>query len=64
MSGCGTVVSRTGLICPPIKQYSMTFQARVLAEKVSAEKVGASWVQMIDDYGALRAECRAVAGSP
>ena len=58
MTACGTAPSK--LECPALVPYTSAVQSAVLAEKRQAEQAGATWPLWIDDYGRLRAECRAL----
>jgi len=41
--------------------YPAEMQRRVADEMDAAVKVGAAWPRLIEDYGDLRARCRAIA---
>lgn len=61
LTACGTATSDVRLRCPPLTQYTQATQDQVADEKTTAEKTGAAWPALIDDYHQLRGECRAIA---
>jgi len=59
VSGCATEGTRPA--CPALVAYPAEMQRRVADEMDAAVKVGAAWPRLIEDYGDLRARCRAIA---
>lgn len=59
LTACGTVNSDVRYACPPLTDYSPAFEKQVADEKVAAEKAHLGWPSFVNDYGRLRAECRA-----
>jgi hypothetical protein len=58
LGGCATEISRPA--CPALIRYPAATQSLVAAE-LAAAPAGAAWPAMIEDYGDLRARCRAIA---
>lgn len=57
LAGCATGGSKAG--CPALPVYSQADQSHVAAEMDIAPR-GARWPRFIEDYGELRARCRAM----
>lgn len=59
LSGCATVGSepRSGIVCPPVVQYSREAQARA-AEELNSLPDGSAIAEMLSDYAVLRDQTR------
>lgn len=62
LAGCGTVRSEVSLTCPPLQEYTPTKQARAAEqyERLRAEGHSHELLDLVDDYGEVRARCRAI----
>lgn len=58
-SGCGTTRSEVSLTCPPLRTYSDAQMQRAADEYEKLDGAGVIRM-MLDDYGELRARCRAI----
>ncbi len=58
LTACSTAPSRPSVVCPPVKAYDRTFQAR-LAGEIQGLPTGAVLEQAMLDYARLRDQARA-----